>query len=85
MKSTGGRHHPLSGHPERSSQVRALLEGALGGGELGQFETDLLVYPRLCAVCLSGDEAALSNCVDCAGVAYCSQEHRDEDAELHAK
>ncbi len=55
VRQLGGRRHPLSGRPEAGGGVRAMLEGAMGR-ELTQFETDMIVYPRLCAVCFDGDE-----------------------------
>ena len=53
------------------------------GKPLSQYESDLLVHARICIVCLSGDQAKLQNCSGCHCVAYCSQECREEDQELH--
>ena len=46
-------HHPLSNHPERQSTIQAAIVGSLNR-ELTQFESDMLVYPRLCMTCLNG-------------------------------
>ena len=50
---------------------------------LTQYESDILVHARICLVCHSGDQAKLQNCSQCHCVAYCSQECREEDQELH--
>ena len=53
--STNPGHHPLGGRPEFHGKVEALLTSSLSR-QLTQFETDLLLYPRLCAVCLNGNQ-----------------------------
>lgn len=77
-------HHPLSEKPELSGQIQAILQQALNR-ELTQFESDMLIYPRLCMVCLSGKQTELFNCPICHCVSYCSQSHQAEDREEHAK
>eukprot|EP00094_Tigriopus_californicus_P009383 TCALIF_09048-PA protein Name:"Protein of unknown function" AED:0.16 eAED:0.32 QI:0/0.57/0.37/1/0.85/0.75/8/0/553 len=52
-------HHPLSEKPELSGQIQAILQQALNR-ELTQFESDMLIYPRLCMVCLGGRQSAWS-------------------------
>ncbi len=53
--STNPGHHPLSGRPEFHGKLEVLLTSTLHR-QLTQFESDLLVYPRLCAVCLNGNQ-----------------------------
>ncbi|XP_059086814.1 uncharacterized protein LOC131883372 [Tigriopus californicus] len=77
-------HHPLSEKPELSGQIQAILQQALNR-ELTQFESDMLIYPRLCMVCLGGRQTELFNCPICHCVSYCSQSHQAEDQEEHAK
>ena len=54
VKKSPGQH-PLSHNPEQQSNIQALIEGSLNRA-LTQFESDMLVYPRLCAVCLNGTQ-----------------------------
>ena len=48
-----GGQHPLSKEPDLQGKYQKLLSQALNRN-LTQFESDILVYPRLCAVCLDG-------------------------------
>ena len=45
--------HPLSKQPDMQGTFQKTLSAALNR-ELSQFESDLLVYPRLCSICLDG-------------------------------
>ena len=54
VKKTPG-HHPLSNQPEQQSNIQAEIRISLGR-ELTQFESDMLVYPRLCMTCLNGPQ-----------------------------
>ena len=54
VKKTPG-HHPLSNQPEKQSNIQAGIRISLGR-ELTQFESDMLVYPRLCMTCLDGPQ-----------------------------
>ena len=55
MKNTPG-HHPLHKSPEKATTtLLPYLEAALQR-KLSQYEQDLLTYPRLCNVCLSGNQ-----------------------------
>ena len=61
-KISGGLSHPVlqwscATHSGPIRQLRSAL-----GRDLTQFESDMLVYPRLCNVCLDGrQESTLSN------------------------
>ena len=46
-------HHPLSNNPEIQSIIQAKMVSTLKR-PLTQYESDILVYPRLCMVCLNG-------------------------------
>ena len=48
-------HHPLSTQPEQQSNIQAEIRISLGR-ELTQFESDMLVHPRLCMTCLNGPQ-----------------------------
>ena len=54
VKKTPG-HHPLSTQPEQQSNIQAEIRISLGR-ELTQFESDMLVHPRLCMTCLNGPQ-----------------------------
>ena len=54
VKKTPG-HHPLSNQPEQQSNIQAEIRILLGR-ELTQFESDMLVHPRLCMTCLNGPQ-----------------------------
>ena len=54
VKKTPG-HHPLSNQPEQQSKLQDGIRISLGR-ELTQFESDMLVYPRLCMTCLNGPQ-----------------------------
>ena len=54
VKKTPG-HHPLSNQPEQQSNIQAGIRISLGR-ELTQFESDMLVHPRLCMTCLNGPQ-----------------------------
>lgn len=47
--------HPLNRKLADGVRVQMVLEEALGR-KLTQFESDMLVHPRLCMVCLEGDQ-----------------------------
>ena len=46
-------HHPLSQNPELQNDIQAVITTSLQR-PLTQYESDILVYPRLCMVCLNG-------------------------------
>ena len=51
-------HHPLHKAPEKASKsLLPYLEATLKR-DLTQYEQDLLSYPRLCNVCLDGNQAS---------------------------
>ncbi|XP_055596165.1 uncharacterized protein LOC129746514 [Uranotaenia lowii] len=52
---------------------------------LHQHEFSLLRYPNICRVCFEYDPRQLEPCETCFQVLYCSEEHRMQDAERHAK
>ena len=54
VKKTPG-HHPLSNQPEQQSSIQDGIRISLGR-ELTQFESDMLVHPRLCMTCLNGPQ-----------------------------
>jgi hypothetical protein len=65
-------------------RLQAALAVALARPLL-QYEADLVTHPRLCGVCLAGDQAALANCPACQGAAWCrAGTCREEDRALHA-
>ena len=51
-------HHPLSNQPEKQSIIQAAITNALQR-PLTQYESDILVYPRLCMVCLNGLQVSI--------------------------
>lgn len=52
--------HPLHQKPENNGQIQMMLQKCLQR-DLTQFESDMLVYPRLCMVCLDGNQ--VRNCI----------------------
>lgn len=64
-------------NPGACNQLAALAKLALKRN-LTQFESDQLIFPRVCGVCHSAD-ATLDLCNGCGCVAYCSEEHQKMD------
>lgn len=82
LRGGNGGNHLFHKDPEAHVKVSMAVKEVLGR-QLSQYESDMLVHARICIVCLSGDQASLQNCPQCHCVAYCSQECREEDEELH--
>ena len=53
-------HHPLHKAPEKGSKSLLPYLQATLKRDLTQYEQDLLSYPRLCNVCLDGNQASVS-------------------------
>ncbi|XP_055643162.1 uncharacterized protein LOC129779611 [Toxorhynchites rutilus septentrionalis] len=53
--------------------------------KLHRHEHTLLRFPNICRVCYEYDSSKLKGCEACFQVLYCSEEHRLQDAENHAK
>ena len=78
----GSGPHLFHNDPAAQPRVSQALAASLGR-DLTQYESDSLTHARICLVCHSADQAALTNCPDCQCVAYCSQDCREEDEDLH--
>ena len=50
--------------------------------DLVQYEIDITLFPRTCAVCQSDKSESLKNCKHCFGIAFC-QNHFDEGKAKH--
>lgn len=83
VKKSPGKH-PLSGKPDFQATVQKMIQQKLNRS-LSQFEHDMLVYPRLCSVCLDGLQSKMITCKNCHCVAYCSKEHLSQDFEFHSR
>ncbi|XP_019878454.1 uncharacterized protein LOC109606338 [Aethina tumida] len=59
-----------------------LLTTSLLKRQLKKFETQIMMFPRICNVCFSMNN--LFDCEDCLNVYYCSDEHQKEDT-AHAR
>lgn len=82
--------HPLLLHGEISSrkqlqkvisQLKLIVRVKLGR-PLTPRENQVINNPAICEVCF-GTGAALKICEGCGGVAYCSEDHRQQNAEKH--
>jgi len=82
MRGNSGKTHLFHKKPESHGKFSQALQQCLGR-DLTQYESDVLVHPRLCAVCLEGDQSILHNCSECHCMAYCGEECMEEDKELH--
>jgi len=78
-------HHPLHKAPEKGLKSLLPYLQATLKRDLTQYEQDLLSYPRLCNVCLDGNQSKLKNCEKCLCVAYCSTKCSEEDKKDHEK
>jgi len=54
------------------------------GESLSLAEKEIFLFPRACRVCRQAEDV-MFDCVDCYCLSYCSEQHRDEDAERHAR
>lgn len=51
--------------------------------KLEPYEQELFLYPRICQICRESDPTVLKDCSECHSVAYCSEQHQQDDAQHH--
>ncbi|XP_058126426.1 uncharacterized protein LOC131293367 [Anopheles ziemanni] len=70
---------------QRKIDCAIFLAGKVLNRPLEYHERILLQHPLLCNVCQNVSSGKLKLCGDCHQVAYCSQDHQDQDQLKHSK